>query len=138
VAQETIARVVLAQRTAMVAVLMSLLLMGCRDGEHTKDVTPFLRLAPYSCAGIRNRAFLIDNFLVLIDRAGNCPDNAYSQVLYGDTTSDLLCYQYDSFAGLIFECPVPSYTELFRTMITHLDDPELGLGPTYTVVEVIP
>src|SRR5690348_11781084 len=121
------------------AVLLSSLLVGCPDGENsqsTKDVRPFLQLAPYSCSDIRNRAFLIDNFLVLIDRAGNCPDNSYSQVLYGDTTSDLLCYQADRFFGLASECPVPSYADLFQTMVAHLDDPDLGLGPSYTVVEV--
>jgi len=136
--QDTSARVVLTQRVAM-AVLLSSLLVGCPDSENsqsTKDVRPFLQLSPYSCSDIRNRAFLIDNFLVLIDRAGNCPDFSFSQVLYGDTTSDLLCAQNDSIGGPAFYCPVPSYADLFQAMTTHLDDPDLGLGPTHTIAEV--
>jgi hypothetical protein len=33
-------------------------------------------------------------------------------------------------------CRVPAYVELFQTLIRHLGEPDLGLSPTDSVVEV--
>ena len=125
-------------RTNKVSVLPALIALccaaGCNSDDSARDYTAFIDLANQSnCADIRNRVFAIDNTLVLLDRAGSCPDASYSQVLYGASVSDVLCRRNDSIAGPQMTCPNPSYSGMFDTMVTHLTDPDLGLGPTYKV-----
>jgi hypothetical protein len=104
-------------------------------GEPPGDWTPFVQLAlqQSTCSDIRNRLFVIDQAVVRIDHAGNCPDGSYSQVLYGDTVNDILCEHHDSFAGPMKNCRVPEYAEMFEIIITHLTEPDLGLGSGHEV-----
>src|SRR5688572_30695987 len=94
---------------------------GCQGDDagddSAKDWTPFVQLAlqQSSCSDIRNRVFVIDQTIVLIDHAGNCADASYSQVLYGDTVNEVLCRHHDSFAGPVKNCVVPMYAEMFET-----------------------
>ncbi len=101
------------------------------------DLTPFKELARNSpCADIRNRLFLIDRELVFWDRAGNCDDAGYAQVLFGKSVEQVLCTLYDSIAGLTGGCDDESYRELFDTLIANLSQPDLGLGSNHTVEEI--
>jgi hypothetical protein len=98
------------------------------------DLTSFKVLARGgSCTNIRNRLFLIDGQLVFWDRAGNCPDAAYGETLFGSTISDALCNFHDSIAGPIKICQDERYREMFDTIIANLDKPDLGLGPRHKV-----
>jgi len=85
------------------------------------------------CSDIRNRLFVIDQVLVLADHVGSCSDAAYSEVLFGNAVDDVLCVNEDTIGGPVKSCTDPSYEELFDTIITHLDEPDLGLGPKHTV-----
>jgi hypothetical protein len=115
---------------------------GCQGDdagdESAKDWTPFVQLAlqQSTCWDIRNRVMVIDQSVVLIDHAGNCPDGSYSQVLYGDTVTDILCDHHDSIGGPVKNCPAPAYADMFETIITHLAAPDLGLGPTHVVQQL--
>ena len=113
-------------------------LSGCNSAErHTvlsPDPRPFEELARHAeCADLRNRLFLIDGSLVLWDRAGSCADAAYSQALYFATPDRLVCRLSDSIGGPQRECRDPRFSPLFDTMLAHLDEPDLGLGPRHTV-----
>ncbi|HXU38077.1 MAG TPA: hypothetical protein VN937_17075 [Blastocatellia bacterium] len=95
---------------------------------------PFVELARRGvCSDIRNRLFVIDDVLVFQDSEGKCADASYGQVLYGKTVNDVLCSYTDSIAGPRKSCRDPKYAGLFDTIITHLDEPDLGLGPNHTV-----
>lgn len=85
------------------------------------------------CSDIRNRLFVIDDVLVFADSAGGCNDASYSEVLFGKTVDDVLCAYQDTKGGPRKSCRDPKYKELFDTIITHLDEPDLGLGPNHTV-----
>jgi hypothetical protein len=127
-------------RTGRMAIVVALL-AGCQGDdsgdELAQEWVPFVQLAlQASCSDIRNRVFVIDRAVVLIDRAGNCPDGSFSQVLYGDTVDDVLCERHDSFGGPVKNCPVPAYAQMFEIIITHLDAPDLGLGPTHVVQQM--
>jgi hypothetical protein len=118
-------------------------LCACQEDQPDRDLTPFIALAQQAnCADLRNRVFEIGNTmtmsstLVLLDHAGHCADASYRQTLYGDTVEDVLCDVHDSIAGPQLQCPVPSYAEMFQTIVGHLDDARLGLGAGFTVREV--
>jgi hypothetical protein len=99
-----------------------------------KDWTPFIELANKSaCSNIRNRVFVIDQKVVVLDRQGNCPDASYAQVLYGDTTADVLCSNQDTIGGPRKSCSVQAYAEMFDIMIANLNAPDLGLGSLFRV-----
>ena len=111
---------------------------GCNSSERrtvlAPDPRPFEEMARQSdCADRTNRLFLIDGALVFWDKAGTCADAAYSQTLFGATPQDLLCRYGDSIAGPQRECRDPRFEKLFDIILTHLDEPDLGLGPGHTV-----
>lgn len=97
-----------------------------------------------TCAETRNRVIYIqsvtdyDQRVVLLDQAGVCSDASYRQVLFGGTGETVLCSNADSIAGPQKGCPVPSYADLFDTMLANLDKPDLGLGTAFTVGLVYP
>ncbi len=125
----------------ILAVLSSaaLLTLPSCDTDPTQPRTPidlaaFRTMARESdCAEVRNRLFLIDARLVLWDRAGNCVDAGYAQILYGRTVDDVLCSYRETIAGPMKGCPDERYGSLFETMIANLDQPDLGLGPRHDV-----
>lgn len=88
------------------------------------------------CADQRNRLFVIDQKLVLWDRAGNCADAAYAQVLYGAQPSIQLCSSADSIAGPRTSCTDESKRALFDTMLKNLDKADLGLGAEHKVEQL--
>lgn len=98
---------------------------------------PFVELARMGpCSQTRNRLFVIDDVLVFHDSAGKCADASYGEVLFGKTVDDVLCSYADSIAGPRTSCRNPKYKELFGTIITHLDEPDLGLGPSHKVEQL--
>jgi hypothetical protein len=117
---------------------------ACQEDQPERDLTPFIQLAQQSgCADLRNRVVEIDNpmtmssSVVLLDQSGSCADAAYRQALYGDGTDDLLCSVQDSIGGPQYQCPAPSHAGMFQTILEHLDEKKLGLGPGFTVREVV-
>lgn len=115
--------------------------VGCKEGPDRVTVTPewraFIELARDSnCADVRNQLFVIDHALVFWDRAGTCPDASYRETLFGRTPDKVLCVSHDSIAGPVKHCPDPSYGDLFDIVITHLDEPGLGLGQGHVVQQV--
>jgi hypothetical protein len=129
------------------AVLMALflaalfLLTSCAgssaEPDSAVDLAPFKEMArDGGCADIRNRLFLIDDQLVFWDRAGNCADAAYGEALYGSTPDQVLCTFHDSIAGPRKNCQDAQYQEMFDTMTSNLDKPDLGLGPGHTLQPV--
>jgi hypothetical protein len=109
---------------------------GCKPGELllAPDPRPFVELARQSpCADRTNRLFVIDGAMVFWDKAGSCADAAYSQTLFGATPEDLLCRYGDSIAGPQKMCKTPDVEKLFDIILAHLDEPNLGLGPSHTV-----
>ena len=108
-----------------------------RGGEAAPELAPFVELARETeCADDRRRLFAIDNVLVFFDRAGGCPDNYYSETLFGGSVDEVLCASHDSIAGPVTECHDAAFRELFETIIAHLDEPDLGLGSGHTVHQV--
>jgi hypothetical protein len=121
-----------------------LLAIGCGGEDEYEilvyeiDMTPFIEMAKEAdCADIVNRLYLIDGQLVFWDREGSCPDNWYSQTLFGDTVDDILCVLQDSIAGPQRSCQDDLYSEMFDTIIENIDMPDLGLGPGH-IVKYIP
>ena len=121
----------------------AVLLAACNQDQKTEDFSPFVQMAQQTkCADIRNRLYVIESALylnnpvVLHDRAGNCPDAGYGQILYGATVNDVLCNRQDTIAGPVMQCLAPTYSDMFQTMVTHLDAPDLGLGPAFSVREL--
>ena|SRR5688572_12468550 len=128
-------------RSTFAAVILVLLAsaIGCQGGQPTiaPEWLPFVEMAREAgCADIRNRLFVIDQSLVLADHVGNCADASYSQTLFGKTVGQVLCVNHDSIAGPMKNCMDPSYAELFDTILTHLDEPDLGLGSSHTVLQL--
>jgi hypothetical protein len=120
-----------------------LLLAACNQDQAGEDWTAFIQLAQQSkCADVRNKLYVIesalylDSPLVLHDRAGNCADASFGQILYGATVNDVLCNRQDTIAGPVTQCLAPSYSDMFQTMVTHLDAPNLGLGSAFVVREL--
>ncbi len=114
---------------------------GCQFNEKEQVIpwkwSPFIKMAQQAyCADIRNRLFVIDHTLVFADRAGNCIDMSYSETLYRGTIDDVLCFDHDSFGGPHDGCPDPSYKPMFDTIVSHLDETDLGLGPAHTVQQL--
>ena len=121
---------------------IALLLLTSCAGSPTEppssfEIAPFKEMArDGGCADIRNRLFLIDDQLVFWDRAGNCADAAYGESLYGSTPDQVLCVSHDSIAGPVKKCQDAQYQEMFDTMTSNLDKPDLGLGSGHTVQSV--
>jgi hypothetical protein len=106
-------------------------------GAGRLDTAAFVEMAQRSpCATIRRRLFAIDGAFVFFDRAGACPDNSYAETLYGRHVDEVLCTSHDSIAGPVTRCSDPDRRELFETILEHLDEPDLGLGPAHDVQRV--
>ena len=119
-------------------VAISLAIASCGDGQSTAksqvDENAFIQLAlQATCADIKNKLYVVDQVLVLSDRAGSCPDASFGQVLYGRTVNDVYCTNQDSVAGAVKHCDMVAYQSMFDTMITNLAKPDLGLGPTHSI-----
>jgi hypothetical protein len=89
-----------------------------------------------SCTDFKNRLFLIDGKQVFWDRAGNCPDMGYEQVLYDVTSLVAQCSRADSIAGPQTSCRDESARPLFDTILQNVDKDDLGLGFSHTVERV--
>ncbi len=127
-------------RFAFAAILLVLLASatGCGGAQPVETLAPewapFVEMARQAeCADIRNRLYVIDQTLVFADHAGSCADAGYSQTLFGKTIDQVLCVNHDSIAGPMKNCTDPSYQALFDTLITHLDEPNLGLDASHKV-----
>jgi len=125
----------------VLAAALALAGVGCDSGSDpfTDDEwwTPFIepvREAP--CADIRNRMFVIDDRLVFTDQVGSCADARFAQILYGETIDNVKCVNADSIGGPIRQCFDAAYEDEFLTMIDHLFEPDLGLGPSHTVWQI--
>jgi hypothetical protein len=98
------------------------------------DTTDFVVMArAASCNDLHNRLFVIDEKQVLWDRAGNCADNGYSQVLFGTTSKSALCSVSDTIAGPRTICNDDKFKDQFATILKNLDKADLGLGTSHTV-----
>jgi hypothetical protein len=100
-------------------------------------VSEYIKMAQEaSCASTRNNLYLVDSKYVLWDRAGNCADASYAQVLMGATPQAVLCSAGDSIAGPRTSCTDESARPLFETMLKNLDKADLGLGAGHKVEPV--
>ncbi len=98
------------------------------------DTTDYIAKArSASCADLHNRLFVIDEKRVLWDRAGNCPDNANAQMLFGSTAQTALCQSTDTIAGPRVICNDDKDRDQFNTILKNLDKADLGLGKDHTV-----
>ena len=98
------------------------------------DLDSFRELARNApCADIDNRLFLIDEAVLFWTREGNCPDNWYEHVLFGETPEKVICQLHDSIAGPVYTCNDSTYEAIFWTIVDNLDKEDLGLGPNHTV-----
>ncbi len=105
------------------------------------DPAPFVtRARVEACSDLVNKLYVIDNQMVLSDRAGNCADNADGQVLYGAKVDTILCQAGDTIAGRVVSCKDETRRALFDTMRANLHKADLGLGTGHTVkpVAVLP
>ncbi len=105
------------------------------------DSAPFVtRARVEACSDLVNKLYVIDNQMVLSDRAGNCADNADGQVLYGAKVDTILCQAGDTIAGRVVSCKDETRRALFDTMRANLNKADLGLGTGHTVkpVPVLP
>lgn len=104
-------------------------------------VSEYIKMAQEaSCAGTRNKLFVIDSQYVLWDRAGQCADASYAQTLMGPTPQAVLCSAGQTIAGPRTTCSDASLRPLFDTMLQHLDQPDLGLGAAHKVeaIDLLP
>ncbi len=111
---------------------------GCRTVT-APDIAAFREMARGApCADRANDLYVIDHAMVFWRREGSCADAAYAYTLYGATPESLLCERHDSIAGPQERCAVERAHALFRTMVAHLDEPDLGLGNKHTVERLPP
>jgi hypothetical protein len=127
-------------RAFLRTVVLAGLACGCAA---TKSRTPRLDTAPFvemaknsTCATIRRQLYLIDGAYVFFDRAGSCPDNGYSQTLFGTRVDEVLCTSHDSIAGPVTRCADENRREMFETILEHVEDTKLGLGPEHDVQRI--
>jgi hypothetical protein len=100
------------------------------------NTEPFVQLAENaSCTESRNLLYVIDNQYVFWTSEGFCNDASYAHILYGSTVHDKLCYLEDSFVGPISDCD-PELNDLFETILENLDQPDLGLGNSHSVIRI--
>ncbi len=117
--------------------LAAFLAEGCAGWGSTRpslETAPFVELAHRSiCSDVRRRLFVIDESMVLFQRAGSCPDNSYATTLYGRSPAEILCTTHDSIAGPMTNCEAGAPSDLFDTMTQNADSPDLGLGSDHKV-----
>jgi hypothetical protein len=114
------------------------------SGPVSADPTPGLQgIAAFAdmahkaiCTDFKNRLVLIDGKQVFWDRAGNCPDMGYEQVLYGASPQEVLCSRADSIAGPQLACKDESARPLFDVILQNLDKDDLGIGFSHTVERI--
>jgi hypothetical protein len=100
-------------------------------------ISEYIKMAQEaSCASTRNNLYLVDSKYVLWDRAGNCADASYAQVLMGATPQAVLCSAGDTLAGPRSSCTDESARPLFEAMLKNLDKADLGLGAGHKVEQV--
>lgn len=100
-------------------------------------VSEYIKMAQEaSCASTRNNLYVVDSKYVLWDRAGNCADNSYGQVLMGANPQAVLCSAGQTVAGPRTACSDDSARALFDTMLNNLDKDDLGLGAGHKVEPV--
>ena len=103
-------------------------------GVPAMSVSAFITMAKESpCHQIRNRLFLIDGTLVFWDRAGNCPDNAHEQTLFGSKPEEVLATTYDSIAGPRTQIHDEKYRALYTTIMANREAPNLGLAASHKI-----
>ncbi|MFC1539738.1 hypothetical protein ACFL6H_09965, partial [Candidatus Latescibacterota bacterium] len=122
-------------------IFCTILISNCSNNSTGNDydlnLNPFKKLAQEEeCAKNKNKLYLIDTSLVFWDREGGCMDNMFAQTLFGSTPDDIKCIYHDSIAGPEYACNDSTYHEMFQTIITNLDNDNLGLTPEYTVVDI--
>lgn len=93
-----------------------------------------------ACTELRNRLFIIDQKLVLWDRAGSCADASYAVTLHGATPAQQLCLSGGTLSGPRASCADETKRAQFDTMLNNLEQPDLGLGAGHKVeiVNVLP
>lgn len=104
-------------------------------------VSEYVKMAQdASCAGTRNKLFVIDSKYVLWDRAGQCADASYAQTLMGPTPQAVLCSAGQTIAGPRTSCSDSALRPLFDTMLHNLDKADLGLGAAHKVeaIDLLP
>jgi hypothetical protein len=90
-----------------------------------------------ACADLRNQLYVIDDQFVFWASEGQCNDAGYAYILYGATPDETLCSLEDSLMGPRSSCQ-PEMAALFETIQQNLDDPNLGLDESHTVMEITP
>jgi hypothetical protein len=106
---------------------------GIAVGEPNPSAAPdsakFIAMARSAqCTDFRNRLYLIDQKYVYWDRAGNCADASYAQVLYGADIDKPLCSTADTIAGPRTSCSDESVRPLFEGIQQNRDKPDLGFS----------
>ena len=128
-------------------VLLTLIVIGlallsnaqCKNNDPDLNilVQPFVEMLNLEdCSDILRSIWVINEKLVLVHRQGNCPDNSYRTALYDETVDRLLCQNADSIAGPVLTVQDESYREMFNLIMNNLDHPNLGLGSSYSVVQM--
>jgi hypothetical protein len=117
------------------------LLAGCAgktmEPEIKIHLDPIIDMARDSiCADMSNRLFLIDGTMVFWERSGDCPDNSFSQTLFGSSIDQVICRVNDSIAGPQWLFNNDDYRDMFDIMISNLDKSDLGLGPGHVVEQI--
>lgn len=130
----------------ILATLAALSACGGNAIEHTKGsgntpapvaTSAFIDMAQTSsCSNLKNRLFVIDQKIVLWDKAGNCADASYAQTLFGNTVQTILCSNADSIAGPRLSCNDKENEALFKTVLQNLDKSNLGLGTAHSVQQL--
>jgi hypothetical protein len=143
--------------TSLVALAAAVSLAGCGGGsgatvghsQQASDISTgggssapvaadFIKVAQAEpCADTKNRLYLIDGKEVFWDRAGNCPDNAYTQRLYGANPQTVLCESTDTIGGPKTFCANDSMRTLFDTIQRGAGQPNLGLDASHKVEPIL-
>ncbi len=119
--------------------LTIIVLAGCSKAApgspSTIDLQPFIGMATQAgCARDLNRLVVIDGAMVLWERRDSgCPDGSYEIGLYGASPDESLCRISDTIAGPRLSCQDESLQPMFKTIVDHTEDADLGLGNKHTV-----
>lgn len=104
--------------------------------KQTGGENRFIDLAKQAfCADIRNDMYQIDERYILWVKEGSCADAGFSYTLYDASPKKAICMKYDSMSGQVFKCD--EQQKLFKTMIKHLDQEDLGIGNEHTVKKIV-